>query len=97
MSPPSSEAERDGPSRAALVRALELARALAATRDPDAVLDAILDSAIELAGAERGFVVAPGPRGALEVRAARNYGRRGVPSAEARVSETVVRRALDCG
>jgi transcriptional regulator with GAF, ATPase, and Fis domain len=94
------DSEPGGPSRTALVRALELARALAGSRDPDAVLDAILDSAIELTGAERGFVVAPDPSrdgGGLVVRAARNYGRRGVPLAEARVSETVVRRALESG
>ena len=97
MSAGRSDPDPAGPSRSALVRALELARALAGSSDPDAVLDAILDSAIELTGAERGFVVSPGADGALVVRAARNYGGRGVPLAEARVSETVVRRALDSG
>ncbi|MBI3722801.1 sigma-54-dependent Fis family transcriptional regulator [bacterium] len=81
------------PPRSALLRALELARSLAEGREPGEVLEAILDSAIELTGGERGFVVEE-RGGELHVLAARNYGRRGVPQAEARVSRSVVRRAF---
>src|SRR5207248_7811674 len=75
--PPLSE-----PPRSALLRALELARAHLERRAPKEVLEAILDSAIELTGAERGFVVEPADQGELCVVAARNYGRRGVSEAE---------------
>jgi DNA-binding NtrC family response regulator len=84
------------PSRSALVRALELARDVAAGTSPAEVLDAILDSALELTGGERGFVVVPVP-GGTEVRAARHYGRRGVPVGDSRVSDSIVGTALASG
>jgi len=53
-------------TRAALLRILELNKEMARARRPEALPDRILDVAIELAGAERGFLIqkapAPGPR-----------------------------------
>jgi DNA-binding NtrC family response regulator len=81
----------------ALFRALELAQAVAGGRSTDEVLEAILDSALELTQGERGFVVLSGGPDLTTVRAARNYGRRGVPVADSRVSGSIVGRALEGG
>jgi len=85
------------PRSSALMRALELAGSIAAGRSPDEVLATVLDSAIELTKAERGFVVVRAPTGELAVRAARNYGRRGVPPSESRVSGSIVGKAVETG
>jgi DNA-binding NtrC family response regulator len=70
-----SAGELDQEARA-LYRVLEFNKRLSAEHDLDRLLEAILDAAIELTGAERGLVlmVAAGKSGALEVRAAREIG-----------------------
>ncbi len=58
---------------AALYRVLEFNKRLATETDLDRLMEAILDAAVELTGAERGFILMP-TEGGLEVRAAREVG-----------------------
>jgi transcriptional regulator with GAF, ATPase, and Fis domain len=56
-------------TRAALLRILELNKEMARATRPEALPDRVLDTAIELAGAERGFlIVRAGTAGALAAR-----------------------------
>ena len=57
----------------ALYRVLEFNKRLATEPDLDRLMEAILDAAVELTGAERGFILMP-KVGGLEVRAAREVG-----------------------
>lgn len=57
----------------ALYRVLDFNKRLATETDLDRLMEAILDSAIELTGAERGFVLTPSD-GGLVVKAAREIG-----------------------
>jgi sigma-B regulation protein RsbU (phosphoserine phosphatase) len=54
---------------------LEGLRALGSGRVLDDVLSLVLDSAIEVSGAERGFIMRAGPTGELEFKMARGRGR----------------------
>ena len=54
---------------------LEGLRALASTRVLDHVLDLVLDSAIDVAGAKRGFIMLVSPSGELEFKAGRRRDR----------------------
>lgn len=58
-----------------LARLLEGLRALGSGRVLDEVLALVLDSAIEVTGAERGFIMLAGENGALEFKLARGRGR----------------------
>ncbi|MEM9187849.1 MAG: sigma 54-interacting transcriptional regulator [Myxococcota bacterium] len=55
-------------------RLLELIKRLASERDVDRLLERITDSAVELAGAERGFVLLVQEDGSLEARTIRDAG-----------------------
>ena len=88
--------ERD---RARLAAVLELNRALAKADDRKALLDLLLDEAVRLFAAERGFVVlAPeDPATDLRIAAARTLDRESVHSPERKVSRTVVEECLRDG
>src|SRR5947209_17612150 len=77
-----------------VLRALELAKRVAADRAPSGTFGAVLDAAIELTGAESGYVVHVNREGALDVVAGRVHGREEVPKPERRVSQTIVRKAM---
>ncbi|RMG07734.1 MAG: sigma-54-dependent Fis family transcriptional regulator [Planctomycetota bacterium] len=68
--------------------------ALSCEQDLDSVLRRILDLVLEETGAERGFLVTPGPGGDLLVRAARGLDGAAVGGPGMRPSRTVVRRAI---
>ncbi len=82
-----------------LRRARDLTHALAEERDPRRVLRRILDAAVELTEAERGFLVrVTGRRGgeyALRVEEARGFDQTALRLPENRVSRTVVKRVLE--
>jgi transcriptional regulator with GAF, ATPase, and Fis domain len=61
------------PEAQSLYRVLELNKRLSTEPDLGRLLEAILDAAVELTGAERGFLLMPG-RDGLEARAAREIG-----------------------
>ncbi|GAB5536691.1 MAG: hypothetical protein Rubg2KO_29400 [Rubricoccaceae bacterium] len=62
-------------ARSALTALSEIAAALNSVRDPQAVLDLVLDAALDALGAERGFVLleAEGGEAPFEIRASRNF------------------------
>ncbi len=81
---------------AALVRLVEFGRSLARETDPDRVLRLVLHQAVELAGAERGFVVLS--TGAdFEFVAAVNLDRSEVEQPAFEVSRTLIRAVLAAG
>ena len=85
--------------RARLAAILELNRALAAARDRNGLLVLLLDEAVQLFGAERGFIILCHPEGeqGFKVAVARNLDREPVRSPQRKVSTTVVRRCLETG
>ncbi|MBX3466940.1 MAG: sigma 54-interacting transcriptional regulator [Planctomycetes bacterium] len=84
-----------------LRRLQELTKALNSEVDIDRLLDLVIDAAIELAGAERGFLIlmAPGAggEGAVAFRAARNVERTEVERPDRKVSNTIARQAIASG
>ena len=93
-------------ARAALLRILELNKELARASRPETLTERILDAAIELVGAERGFLIRSGepddaseaegpPR--WEVVAARNIDRENVRRALKKVSRSITAQVLDSG
>ncbi|MGE0142138.1 MAG: sigma 54-interacting transcriptional regulator [Planctomycetota bacterium] len=82
--------------RARLFAVLELNRALAGAVDQRGLLVQLLDEAVRLFAAERGFVLlAPATEGAaLRVAAARSFDREHVQHPERKVSATVAERCL---
>ncbi len=63
--PPAAPPPEEPSPRAGFTRLLEITKRLASERDLDRLLERITDSAVELSGAERGFVLLVGPDGAL--------------------------------
>jgi transcriptional regulator with GAF, ATPase, and Fis domain len=78
-----------------LLRALTM---ITSTLDLDRVLDDVMDSVIELTGAERAYLMLRDRNtGELQVAVARNWDRESLSEDEAVFSRSVVRRALDEG
>jgi len=104
---PAGSGEDSG--RAALLRILELNKEMARATRPETLPDRILDVAIELAGAERGFLIERSregreggePRGqpspGWEVVAARNLDRENVRKALHKLSRSITARVLETG
>jgi transcriptional regulator with GAF, ATPase, and Fis domain len=91
-----------------LRRLQELTKALNSELDIDRLLDLVIDAAIELAGAERGFLIllagaerggAPGhvDESAVAFRVARNVERTEVERPDRKVSNTIARQAMASG
>lgn len=80
-----------------LRRARELSHRLVDETDPRALLPAILESAIELSGAERGFVVCLGPGSNVRVEVARGFDGEVLSRPEGAVSRRVVEEVLRRG
>ncbi len=76
-----------------VLRLLQLAKRLGAEPSSARLLDDVLDAAIELAGAERAFLLLRTPGGALEPRAARNMDRRVLAADDRGVSRSIAERA----
>ncbi len=75
---------------------LEINRRLLAQRQVDPLLEEILDAAIELTEAERGFVI-HSDRQDLTIRAARNFQKESLEKEEERFSCTIARQVLRKG
>ncbi|HIN84955.1 MAG TPA: sigma-54-dependent Fis family transcriptional regulator, partial [Myxococcales bacterium] len=85
-----------------LLRIMEINRRLATERDLQRLLDFILDSAIALTGAERGFVILTNSENNdgdtnLEVSAARNIDRETLRRQGTKVSKSITRQVLESG
>ncbi len=87
--------ERPGPE--VLERLLALYRKLATSEEPRDLLVMALDAAIELAGAERGFIVLDEPGGGLVVPVARNVDREELGKRQSRFSHSIALRAISTG
>jgi len=85
-----------GPEADRLVKVLHVARELNREFDRDKLLSLILDRAIELTGAERGFVILLAG-GREEVRIARNIDREAISEPEQKVSSQIVREVIETG
>ena len=84
----------EGLSRTGVIRLFDLMSAVVAGRDPVEILERTLDSAIELLNADRGFVVVPNGPARLDIRVARDLGRKTVAGQHAQVSKALVAHAL---
>jgi serine/threonine-protein kinase PknK len=79
-------------------RIVEIAKRVASERDVDRLLAYIMDSAVLLSGAERGFLVLarePGDGEHVEVRLARNLDQENIRQRRDKISRTVVRRVIE--
>ncbi|GAB4138887.1 MAG: hypothetical protein Fur0037_04800 [Planctomycetota bacterium] len=75
---------------------LEIARALNEERDISRLLTQIVDAAIDLCGAERGFLLL-GQGDQTSVEVARNFAQEEVLSPDHKLSRTIARRVLETG
>jgi transcriptional regulator with GAF, ATPase, and Fis domain len=80
-------------NKTAVLRVLDIVKAVVSGRVPRRILDAALDSAIELADAERGFIARPG-KTKLEVLALRARGQRALDAGSLELGTTFVPLAL---
>ncbi|HEB53932.1 MAG TPA: GAF domain-containing protein [bacterium] len=83
-----------------LVAFLQIARALNEERDLARLLTQIVDAAIQLCGAERGFLILKGGRddgGEPSVEVARNFAQEEVLSPEFKISRTIANRVMATG
>ncbi len=76
---------------------LEGLRALGSGRVLDDVLSLVLDSAIEVSGAERGFIMLAAPSGELEFKMARGRGRATLPGATFSTSRKIPEEVFRTG
>ena len=89
---PSEEPHRD------LDRLLAINRELAQDHDPDRLLERIIDAAIALSGAERGFVILRGDGDDdLTVRAARNIDQETLDQHALNISRSIALEAMQAG
>lgn len=76
----------------------EVSRALGSSLNVDEVLNQVMDSVIQLTGAERGFLMLLDPEtGELDLRAARNFERRNLDRDDMQVSRTVIQEVVRTG
>ncbi|MBT9558509.1 MAG: sigma 54-interacting transcriptional regulator [Myxococcales bacterium] len=90
---------RESPS-SRLQRLLDVNQRLSAERDPDVLIEYIIDSAILLTGAERGFLLLKDGRGAadgLEVAVARNIDQENIKNKKYKVSYSIAQRVVESG
>jgi len=73
------------------------ARRLTAERRVGRLYEEVLDAAIDLSGAERGFIVLRDDDGSLRVRVARGLDRRAIAQSEQLFSRSLSARAIDSG
>ena len=80
----------------------EIARQIAGKTALNEVLERVMDAAIELTGAERGFLLlenpkSPAPLAGFEVKTARHFNQQSLGGEELQISMTAVRQAMDRG
>ncbi len=78
-------------------RLAALAKRLTAERRPARLYEVLLDAAVELTGAERGFVVLLDRQGRQRMRAARGLGRRDLEREQQSLSRSIVSRVIGEG
>jgi transcriptional regulator with GAF, ATPase, and Fis domain len=83
--------------RDTLMRLLDINRRLATTRDPEALVDVILDSAVEFTGAERGLLLMGAGDGELGIASARDFYEGSVPEEHMEFSTSIARKVQASG
>lgn len=91
---PKAEAALLAHERDDLRKLLEITKRLNQVHDLRRLLETIIDAAIELLAAERGFLILV-PDGQLKIEIARDHGQRTIPDPTALVSTQVCRQVLD--
>ena len=76
---------------------LAINRELAQDHDPERLLERIIDAAIALSGAERGFVILQDEAAALVIRAARNMEEAALAGANLEFSRSIAREVIGSG
>ncbi len=74
---------------------LNISRTMALKREVDPLLNYVVDKAMQLVGAERGFVVLRALDGALDFRVKRDREGNEIPGAEDQISTTVLKEVVD--
>jgi transcriptional regulator with GAF, ATPase, and Fis domain len=90
-------ASKDDVAQAEIVglrRLLQFSERLLVTRDVQSLLESVLDGAIEVTGAERGFVLLLRDN-KPEVRAARNLRQENIPDAVRQLSDSIVAKVIE--
>ncbi|MFO0562701.1 MAG: sigma 54-interacting transcriptional regulator [Polyangiales bacterium] len=90
-------ASKDDVAHAEIVglrRLLQFSERLLVTRDVQSLLESVLDGAIEVTGAERGFVLLLRDN-KPEVRAARNLRQENIPDAVRQLSDSIVAKVIE--
>jgi len=101
--PPTNLEERTGLSEARFRQFCEINRRISLEKDVSAILERVLDAAIEMTGAERGFVLLQneanrqGPLPGYEIKAARRLNQETIGAEDFQLSLTAVRQAIRQG
>lgn len=82
-----------------LIALADVGQVVNSTLDLDEVLKIVMDTIIQLTGAERGFLMLreDGPNGKLDTRIARNWEKVALDSSEHAISQTVINRVVTEG
>ncbi len=80
-----------------LEQVLNISRNMAQIRALSPLLDYIVDEAIKLVGAERGFIVLSRPDGSLDFRVKRSFDGSEIPNAEVEISKSVFNQVIESG
>lgn len=72
-------------------------RAVNSSLDLDEVLCIVMDTIVELTGAERGFLMLMDPQGEMLTRIARNWDRETIDASDHAISHTIVQRVVQTG
>src|SRR4029079_5326231 len=88
---------RSDPDTALLRRLLTLSRRLNSEADVERILDEVIDTAIELTAAERGFLLLRQADGELAPVVSRNFARGDLESGDRSVSRSIAERAAQTG
>ncbi len=92
---PSDTAGAGGANLEKLRAVLEVARSLQSSFSVDDVLNTLVDAALAVTGAERGFLLLFDARHELETRSARSRGGRDLPASDLRVPRRLIQQALE--
>jgi signal transduction histidine kinase len=90
-----SAAQREVGKQERYVKLYQVSRAIGSSLDLQTVLDQVMDSIIQLTGAERGFLMLLDDDGYLKVKVARNFDQETLESGAFSFSRTVTSRVLD--
>jgi PAS domain S-box-containing protein len=83
--------------RSKLLALANTSEAVNSSLDLDQVLSLVMDTIVQLTGAERGFLMLRDAQGEMSTRMARNWEQESINASELTVSRTVIQRVIDSG